>query len=132
MNFDRWDELGRPRDLAQIFESVEFAAWKSFRESEDHVHCLGPFTLAPAAFWPGCLTSIKFKKVDEFNYEENVDGTDHDKYSWMSRVLGLRFPRDGRLRQGRLDDAHARRGRRRQGRRSAPCIPSPPTTATWR
>jgi type VI secretion system protein ImpC len=25
-----------------------------------------------------------FKRVSEFNFEENVDGTDHDKYSWMN------------------------------------------------
>src|SRR5438552_3434150 len=34
-NMDRFDELPRPRDLAKIFDSVEFAAWKSFRASED-------------------------------------------------------------------------------------------------
>ncbi len=32
-NFDSWEELSKPRDLAKIFESVEYAAWKSFRES---------------------------------------------------------------------------------------------------
>jgi type VI secretion system protein ImpC len=25
-----------------------------------------------------------FKRVDEFNYEENVDGKEHSKYSWMN------------------------------------------------
>src|SRR2546423_668006 len=28
-NMERFDELPRPRDLAKIFESVEFASWKS-------------------------------------------------------------------------------------------------------
>jgi type VI secretion system protein ImpC len=80
MNFDRWDELGRPRDLAKIFESVEFAAWKSFRESEDSRYV--------ALTLPRVLSRLpygqNFRKVDEFNYEESVDGSDHDKYSWMS------------------------------------------------
>jgi type VI secretion system protein ImpC len=31
--FDTYTELAKPRDLAKIFESVEYAAWKSFRES---------------------------------------------------------------------------------------------------
>ena len=31
----RFTELANPRDLAKIFEAVEYAAWKSFRESED-------------------------------------------------------------------------------------------------
>ena len=80
MNMDRWDELGRPRDLAKIFDSVEFAAWKSFRESEDsrYVALTLPRVLARLPY------GKNFKKVDEFNYEENVDGSDHDKYSWMN------------------------------------------------
>ncbi len=34
-NFDSFTELANPRDLAKIFEAVEYAPWKSFRESED-------------------------------------------------------------------------------------------------
>src|SRR5438132_8529302 len=33
-NFERFTDLTAPRDLAKIFDSVEYAAWKSFRESE--------------------------------------------------------------------------------------------------
>ena len=33
--FDSYTELSKPRDLAKVFDSVEYAAWKSFRESED-------------------------------------------------------------------------------------------------
>jgi type VI secretion system protein ImpC len=79
-NFERWDELSRPRDLAKIFEAVEYAAWKSFRESEDsrYVALTMPRTLGRLPY------GKDFKKIDEFNYEENVDGTDHDKYLWMN------------------------------------------------
>src|SRR5438067_63631 len=34
-NFDRYTELTAPRDLSKIFTSVEYASWKSFRDSED-------------------------------------------------------------------------------------------------
>src|ERR1039457_3621128 len=34
-NWDTYTELSSPRDLAKIFQSVEYAKWKSFRESED-------------------------------------------------------------------------------------------------
>src|SRR5438477_3798969 len=34
-NMERYTELANPRDLAKIFSSVEYASWKSFRESED-------------------------------------------------------------------------------------------------
>src|SRR5260370_4039233 len=75
-NIDRFDELPRPRDLAEIFESVEFAAWKSFRESEDSRYT--------ALTLPRVLSRLpygaKFKRVSEFNFEESVDGPAHDQY----------------------------------------------------
>jgi len=77
---DSFDELSGPRDLAKIFQSVEYASWKSFRESEDsrYVAMAMPRVLARLPY------GEKFKRVDEFNYEENVDGTNHNKYQWMS------------------------------------------------
>lgn len=79
-NMDSFTELANPRDLAKVFESVEFAAWKSFRESEDsrYVALTMPRVLARLPY------GQNFKKVDEFNFEEFVDGKEHDKYSWMS------------------------------------------------
>src|SRR3546814_10210626 len=35
MGFDDFTELPGPRDLAKIFDTVEYAKWKSFRASED-------------------------------------------------------------------------------------------------
>lgn len=79
-NFERFTELGNPRDLAKIFDSVEYAAWKSFRESED--------SRFAALALPHVLGRLPygndFKRVDEFNFEEFVDGKDHDKYLWMN------------------------------------------------
>jgi type VI secretion system protein ImpC len=79
-NMERFDEMPNPRDLAKIFDNVEFAAWKSFRESEDsrYTALTLPRVLARLPY------GANFKRVSEFNFEENVDGTDHDKYSWMN------------------------------------------------
>jgi type VI secretion system protein ImpC len=79
-NMDSFQELGNPRDLAKVFDSVEYAAWKSFRESEDsrYVALTLPRTLARLPY------GNEFKKVDEFNFEEFVDGKSHDKYLWMN------------------------------------------------
>jgi type VI secretion system protein ImpC len=79
-NMDRFDALHKPRDLAKIFESVEYAAWKSFRESDDsrYAGLTLPRVLARLPY------GAKFKRVSEFNFEEEVDGTDHDKYAWMN------------------------------------------------
>jgi type VI secretion system protein ImpC len=78
--FDSYTELANPRDLAKIFEGVEYAAWKSFRESEDsrYVALAMPRVLGRLPY------GNDFKKVDEFNFEESVDGKDHSHYSWMS------------------------------------------------
>ena len=32
---EEFTDLGKPRDLAKVFDTVEYAKWKSFRESED-------------------------------------------------------------------------------------------------
>ncbi len=78
--FDSYTELAKPRDLAKIFESVEYASWKSFRESEDsrYVALTMPRVLGRLPYGPD------FKRVDEFNFEENVDGKDHSSYCWMN------------------------------------------------
>jgi type VI secretion system protein ImpC len=79
-NFDRFTELSAPRDLAKIFDSVEYAAWKSFRESEDsrYTALTMPHVLGRLPY------GANFKRVDAFNFEEFVDGKDHDKYLWMN------------------------------------------------
>ncbi|MDZ4820081.1 MAG: type VI secretion system contractile sheath large subunit [Planctomycetota bacterium] len=79
-NFERFTELGNPRDLAKIFDSVEYAAWKSFRESEDSrfVGLTLPHVLGRLPY------GQDFKPVEEFNFEEFVDGKEHDKYLWMN------------------------------------------------
>src|SRR5215217_2728242 len=35
MNMESWQELGNPRDLTKIFQTPEYAAWRSLRASED-------------------------------------------------------------------------------------------------
>ena len=96
-NMDRFDEMPKPRDLAKIFDSVEYAQWKSFRESEDSRYA--------ALTLPRVLSRLpygaNFKKVTEFNFEEDVDGTDHDKYAWMNSAWAY---------AARITDAFAKHG----------------------
>ena len=79
-NMDTFADLSKPRDLAKIFSSVEFAPWLSFRESEDsrYVALTMPRVLGRLPY------GEKFEPIAEFNYEEDVDGTDHNKYLWMN------------------------------------------------
>src|SRR5438874_3041702 len=75
---DTFTEIDAKRDLAKIFDSVEYAKWKSFRESEDSRYvglCL-PHTLMRLPY--GEATA----PVEAFRFEEDVDGKQHQKYLW--------------------------------------------------
>jgi type VI secretion system protein ImpC len=89
LNMDSFATIDAPRDMAKIFDSAEFAKWKSFRQSEDSRYvglCL-----------PHILMRLPYGKngisVEGFNYEEAVDGSDHNKYLWgnASWALGARL-----------------------------------------
>ena len=79
-NMDSYTELANPRDLAKIFQGVEYASWRSFRESEDarYVALTMPRVLGRLPY------GQDFKPVEEFDFEEFVDGKDHSKYLWMN------------------------------------------------
>ncbi|MBC5764503.1 type VI secretion system contractile sheath large subunit [Ramlibacter albus] len=82
-------ELGVPRDLSKIFESAELVTWRGFRDSEDsrYVSLVLPRYAARLPY------GSKTIPVDNFNYEEDVDGKDHSKYLWANAAyqLGLRI-----------------------------------------
>ena len=85
LNLDSFTQLDAPRDLAKIFDSTEFAKWKSFRMSEDsrYVALTLPRVLARLPY------GAETKPIEEFKYEENVDGTDHTKYLWTNAAYSL-------------------------------------------
>ncbi len=84
-NLDTFTELGNPRDLAKIFQSVEYAKWKSFRDSEDsrYVGLTLPHILMRLPYGQATVPT------ESFNFEEDVDGTDHGKYLWGNAAYAL-------------------------------------------
>ncbi len=89
-------ELSAPRDLEKIFDTVEYTAWKSYRDSEDsRFVCLTlPRTLARLPYGKNT------KPIDEFNFEEApLDSkgrglpVPHDHYCWMNTafVMGTKL-----------------------------------------
>ena len=52
---ESYGDLGKPRDLAKVFDTVEYAKWKAFRESEDarYVGLTLPRFLGRLPFNPG-------------------------------------------------------------------------------
>jgi type VI secretion system protein ImpC len=85
MNLESFTNLDAPRDLAKIFDTTEYAKWKSFRQSEDsrYVGLCVPHVLMRLPY------GRDTKQVDAFNYEEGVDGTDHSKYLWGNAAYAL-------------------------------------------
>jgi type VI secretion system protein ImpC len=94
--FDKWTELSKPRDLAKIFDTVEYTKWRSFRDSED-----SRFT---TLVMPRVLSRMPYgsstKPIEEFEYEEveldaqgKAKPVPHDNYAWMNAayVMGTRL-----------------------------------------
>lgn len=94
---ETFGDIGRPRDLSKIFDTVEYAKWKSFRESEDsrYVGLVLPHVLGRLPYGRDTVP------LDEFNFEEDVDGTNHDKYLWTNAAYAF---------GARLTDAFAKYG----------------------
>ena len=90
-------DIGRPRDLSKIFDTVEYAKWKSFRESEDsrYVGLVLPHVLGRLPYGRETIP------IDSFCFEEDVDGTDHSKYLWSNAAYAF---------GARLTDAFAKSG----------------------
>jgi type VI secretion system protein ImpC len=94
-NFEGFTELAGPRDLEKIFDSETYLKWNMFRKSDDARYvglCL-----------PHVLMRLPFGKdtmpVEEFDYEEGVDGRDHSKYLWGNAAYAF---------AARLTDAFAK------------------------
>jgi type VI secretion system protein ImpC len=84
-NWDEFTEMSGPRDLTKIFEATDYVKWRSFRQSEDSRYvglCL-----------PHVLMRLPYGKetvpVEGFDFEEDVDGTDHKKYLWGNAAYAM-------------------------------------------
>jgi type VI secretion system protein ImpC len=84
-NLESFGQLDAPRDLGKVFDTTEYAKWKSFRASEDsrYVGLCVPRMLIRLPY------GKETKSIEAFNYEENVDGTDYKKYCWSNAAFGL-------------------------------------------
>jgi type VI secretion system protein ImpC len=85
MNLTSYTQLGAPRDMSKVFDSTEYAKWKSFRQSDDsrYVALTLPHILMRPPY------GKENKPIEAFDYEEDVDGRDHHKYLWGNAAYGL-------------------------------------------
>ncbi|WP_027706631.1 type VI secretion system contractile sheath large subunit [Zooshikella ganghwensis] len=77
-DLDTFTALGRPRDLAKIFESVEMDGWRTFRETEDSRYV--SLTL------PNVLLRLPYgmdtQPVDGLPFEEIVSSKNYKMFLW--------------------------------------------------
>ena len=94
---DSFTDLDAPRDLSKSFQGEQYARWRSFRISEDAKYV--------ALCLPRVLMRLPYTAesdpVESFQFEEEVDGSDHARYLWGNAAYCL---------ASRVTDAFARYG----------------------
>ena len=97
MNLTEYSQISGIRDMSKVFDSTEYARWKGFRASEDsrYVALTLPHVLLREPY------GKETRQIDEFAFEEGVDGRDHSKYLWGNAAYSL---------AGRLTNSFARYG----------------------
>ena len=85
MFMESWQELANPRDLTKIFQSPAHAAWRSLRESDDAKY-LG---LAMPRFLSRMPYGASTNPVEEFDFEEDTEGADSNKYCWANAAFAM-------------------------------------------
>ncbi len=102
--FNNFSDLAKPRDLEKIFDTIEYASWRGYRDSEDSrfVTLVLPRVLARLPY------GRQTKPIDEFDFEEGATGANgavtalpHDEYCWMNAAFVM---------GARLTDAFAKNG----------------------
>jgi type VI secretion system protein ImpC len=82
---DSWNELSNPRDIGKIFDTPDYAAWKSLRDSVDsrYIGLCMPRVLSRVPY------GAKTEPVEEFAFEETTDGHSGEKYAWMNAAYAM-------------------------------------------
>lgn len=86
LGMDNWTEIGVPPDVSEIFDTPDYAAWNSLRDSQNsrYIALTMPRVLSREPY--GQSTN---SVVEEFNYEEETDGRAGEKYAWMNAVHAM-------------------------------------------
>ncbi|MGA2633231.1 MAG: type VI secretion system contractile sheath large subunit [Terracidiphilus sp.] len=97
INLTEFSQMTGIRDVSKVFDSTEYARWKGFRATDDsrYVALTLPHVLMREPYGKDT------KQIDEFAFEEGVDGRDHSKYLWGNAAYSL---------AARLTDSFARYG----------------------
>jgi type VI secretion system protein ImpC len=85
LGMDSWTELMNPRDIGKLMDTPDYAAWKGLRDAVDSRYlalCM-PRVLARLPY------GAKGEPVEEFAFEEEVDGYSGAKFGWMNAAYAM-------------------------------------------
>ena len=85
MNMESWQELSNPRDLTKIFQTPEYAPWRSLRTAENSRY----IGLAMPRFLSRLPYDPKNNPIEEFAFEEDTSSGDHSKYVWSNSAYAM-------------------------------------------
>ena len=85
LQMESWSELANPRDLTKIFQTPEYAAWRSLRESDDSRY-LG---LTMPRFLARLPYGAKTEPDEEFAFEEDTAGGSSEHYTWANSAYAM-------------------------------------------
>jgi type VI secretion system protein ImpC len=79
-DLDSFEQLGVPRDLNKVFESLELIKWNSFRNTEEsrYIALTLPRVLIRLPYGADTLPA------EGLNFEEDVSGADSSKFCWTN------------------------------------------------
>lgn len=85
-NINSFDEIDKPKHLGKLFNTAEYGSWNQFRSLEDskYVTLTLPRVIMREPY--GGKNGIPVK---EFHFEEDLDGTEHEKYLWGNPSFSL-------------------------------------------
>jgi type VI secretion system protein ImpC len=85
LGLDSWNQLSNPRDVGKVFDTPDYAAFKSLRDQPDskYVALCMPRVLSRQPY------GAKGEPVEEFAFEENTDGHKGEKYGWMNAAYAM-------------------------------------------
>ncbi len=82
---ESWQELANPRDLTKIFQTPEYAAWRSFRQSDDSKY----IGLAMPRFLARLPYGANTMPAEGMTYEEESLGGKHEQYVWANAAYAM-------------------------------------------
>lgn len=85
MNFDSWQEMANPRDLAKIMSTPDYAGWNALRQSEDSKY----IGLAMPRFLGRLPYGAKSEPVEEFGFEEATGNAESENFTWVNAAYAM-------------------------------------------